>query len=67
MRAILPALLLLAACGPSSTPPAAAGSGTGSTTAGLPKVKVISNGPAFTAADYLVPGHVTMLYFYADW
>ncbi len=31
------------------------------------KVKVISSGAAFTQADFLSPGNVVLLDFYADW
>ena len=31
------------------------------------KVKLISKGSAYSTSDYLVPGYVTILDFYADW
>jgi hypothetical protein len=62
MKAIAPTLLLLlAACGPGSPPaPSAPNASSG-------KVSVISKGDAFTSKDYLIPGQVSLLYFYADW
>jgi thioredoxin 1 len=32
-----------------------------------PKLATISNGQAYRSADYLYPGYVTVLDFYADW
>ena len=31
------------------------------------KVKLISKGQPYSTSDYLVPGYVTILDFYADW
>ena len=31
------------------------------------KIKLISTGKAYSPSDYLVPGYVTILDFYADW
>lgn len=47
--------------GPSATAPAPAQESSPE------KVKTISKGKAYSKADYLVPGYVVMLDFYADW
>jgi hypothetical protein len=62
-RALVAFLTVLSACSDSKppAPPAAASS------AGPEKSKVISRGEAYAPADYLVPGYVTVLDFYADW
>jgi hypothetical protein len=68
MRHILSAiLLLLAACGePSSSP--ADPSALKATLAGAPaKAALISKGKRYSPRDYLFPGYVTILDFYADW
>ncbi len=58
MRLMLPALLLLAACGDPSAP----------AREGSPqRSRIISKGMAYAQGDYLVPGYVTLLDFYADW
>jgi hypothetical protein len=31
------------------------------------KVKIISQGTSYRSSDFLVPGYVTILDFYADW
>lgn len=31
------------------------------------KIKLISKGQTYSPSDYLVPGYVTILDFYADW
>jgi len=31
------------------------------------KIKLISQGTRYSPSDYLVPGYVTILDFYADW
>jgi hypothetical protein len=31
------------------------------------KIKLVSKGQAYSTSDYLVPGYVTILDFYADW
>jgi hypothetical protein len=45
-------LLLLAGCSKANAPE---------------KVKLISKGSSYSSSDYLVPGYVTILDFYADW
>ena len=59
MRKILIVGLLLASCSESRKDAVTKG--------GVEKSKVVSAGKAFTAQDYLVPDHVTILDFYADW
>jgi hypothetical protein len=68
MRTIIPAILLaLAACGDprdgassmAAPSPAPAGS--------PEKSALISKGARYSPQDYLVPGVVTILDFYADW
>jgi len=59
-NAILAALLMASCSKPVPPPPPASG--------GNPeKIKVVSRGEAYSVADILVPGQVTILYFTADW
>ncbi len=55
------AALVLASCSKPAPPVSPAADG------GPEKVKVVSRGEGYSVADHLVPGHVTVLYFTADW
>lgn len=57
---MLPLLALLGACSDGVDAPKASG-------ATQDRSKTISRGTAYEATDYLVPGKIVLLDFYADW
>lgn len=59
-------LALLVSC-QDSTVGSPNGGSTSSSSPAPDKSKLISQGTAFSKADYLIPGYVTILDFYADW
>ena len=54
------ALLLAAACKPSDPTG-------GKTSTGFDRIQVIAEGGEYSVKDHIVPGHATVLYFFADW
>ncbi len=64
MRRLALAALLLGACSEPKPPPRLESL---STPEGHPRSKIVSRGETFSPVDYLVPGHVTVLGFSADW
>ncbi|MCI0655907.1 MAG: hypothetical protein L0170_02425 [Acidobacteria bacterium] len=60
-------LLVMLSCAERPDLPKPAVLSTGSSSDGPAKSAVISKGTKFSPKDYLVPGYVTLLDFYADW
>lgn len=69
MRSVSAALAvwLLASCSDSSGPSKAAPPAAPPGATAPERDRVISRGTAFSKEDYLVPGYVVILDFYADW
>ena len=63
MKRALLLLTLLAGCSKEEPPAAAVPADPNAPE----KIKLISKGQNYSTADYLVPGYVTILDFYADW
>lgn len=63
MKKSIVILVLVAGCSESAPPPPAKPVDPNAP----PKIKVISKGQPYSTADYLVPGYVTILEFFADW
>jgi hypothetical protein len=63
-------IALLAACRETGEPPsrpASARPAPPASTSAPERIKVISHGGAYAREDYLIPGYVVVLDFYADW
>lgn len=68
MRTVLALILLvLASYTERPGPPKSAAGPAESPSDGPAKSSVISKGTTYSPKDYLVPGYVTILDFYADW